>query len=553
MSREAINHNSNDKESNFLKCDKCNSENNSNSKFCSNCGISLSKFIECSNCKKENAKNNKYCFNCGNELNFDKNETNNDIKLDAKILNNHDEEKAYYRINSTSDNLLKQANLGPMTVKELTNYYNKGTIDDDTLISIDNMKNWIWAGEFFKNEMLTPQYDNNVKIIQNENNNENDESWYVSKNGKKAGPFTIDDLQVYFDSGEINHGTQVYKNTFEDWKNVENTELSHFLKTPPPLKGDNAPNGTIWWVAFSPLISLIIVIAVMSFLWENQNQNSEYIKIYKILSEWNFVVYILVNLIFVGIDSSKLKNYGHDVSKFGTIFIIPVYIWKRNKILKKTQASFWIWMLLAIFEMIVSISVYGDYSGSNDKIERINRNSEYDFENPNESNSNQNSDNEKIFNSSDKYSEKVIDDDRINNEFISKQSAIQIAEKKFNKYLPKILESHSSFDSEAIVDTQTSYTGDFTGDGIDDIAIYFYLVAKEGGNACLGQGITLYKNTGKDVKVIAGYDPDYSFSFDRIDNGLIYVNKLEYADDDARCCPSIRIEHALTIIGTKAY
>jgi hypothetical protein len=123
-----------------------------------------------------------------------------------------------------------------------------------------------------------------------------------------------------------------------------------------------------------------------------------------------------------------------------------------------------------------------------------------------------------------------------------------MAEKKFRSYLPKIEASH-----EGVLDLMQSYTGDFTGDGIEDIAIYFSLSPKGGGNAIVGQGISLYKNLGNDVKVIAGFEPDYLFSFSRISNNRIFVEKLEYADGDPRCCPSIKEEKALTISGTKVY
>lgn len=131
---------------------------------------------------------------------------------------------------------------------------------------------------------------------------------------------------------------------------------------------------------------------------------------------------------------------------------------------------------------------------------------------------------------------------------ISTNEAVKIAENQFRKYLPNILETH-----DAVLDLQQSYTGDFTGDGIEDVAIYFSLAPRDGGNALVGQGLTLYQNNGMSVKVIAGYEPDYLFSFDKINNGKIYIEKIEYDEDDGRCCPSIKTEHTLTISGSKAY
>lgn len=131
---------------------------------------------------------------------------------------------------------------------------------------------------------------------------------------------------------------------------------------------------------------------------------------------------------------------------------------------------------------------------------------------------------------------------------ISAAEAVRLATAQFEAYLPKILESHG-----ANLDLQEPVTGDFTGDGIEDVAIYFSLSPEGGGNALVGQGLTLYQNDGKRVKVIGGFEPDYLFSFKKISNGKIYVEKLEYAEEDGRCCPSIKTEHVLTISGNKVY
>ena len=130
---------------------------------------------------------------------------------------------------------------------------------------------------------------------------------------------------------------------------------------------------------------------------------------------------------------------------------------------------------------------------------------------------------------------------------ISTAEAVRLAEKQFEKYAPKILA-----DQEAVLDVTESYTGDFTGDGIDDVAIYFSL-ASYGGNAIIGQGLALYQNKGSSVEVIAGFEPDYLFSIDKIANGKIYIQKIAYADTDGRCCPSIKTAHTLTISGNKVF
>lgn len=147
-----------------------------------------------------------------------------------------------------------------------------------------------------------------------------------------------------------------------------------------------------------------------------------------------------------------------------------------------------------------------------------------------------------------KQKKTLVKQKQVHKSRISAEDAAKMAMKKFDQYLPGILKEH-----DAVIDLQEAVTGDFTGDGLEDVAIYFSLAPVGGGNAIVGQGLTLYKNTGKGVKVIAGYEPDYLFSFDKISNGKIHVTKLEYSENDGRCCPSIKTAHTLTISGNTAF
>lgn len=131
---------------------------------------------------------------------------------------------------------------------------------------------------------------------------------------------------------------------------------------------------------------------------------------------------------------------------------------------------------------------------------------------------------------------------------LSMPDAVKIADAQFKRYLPKMLEANNAY-----LDSKDIFTGDFTGDGIADVAIYFSLAPNEGGNTIVAQGLTLYQNNGNTVKVIAGYEPNYLFNFVKIKNGKIYVEKLEYTDTDGRCCPSLKTAHTLRISGNRAY
>jgi hypothetical protein len=123
---------------------------------------------------------------------------------------------------------------------------------------------------------------------------------------------------------------------------------------------------------------------------------------------------------------------------------------------------------------------------------------------------------------------------------------VKKAEQMFANYLPKILKSKGE---GAFIDIQSTHTGDFTNDGLSDVIIWFNYSL--GGMSIDGYECALYENIGNDVKVVAGFQPNYIFTVSEITNGIIYIEKSEYAENDARCCPSIFTTIKLIYKGNK--
>jgi hypothetical protein len=99
--------------------------------------------------------------------------------------------------------------------------------------------------------------------------------------------------------------------------------------------------------------------------------------------------------------------------------------------------------------------------------------------------------------------------------------------------------------------------GDLNGDGVKDAFIDWCIEATDndrnvgGGNAlmflkCMEEGFAVYIKTGNEYVLSAdkakSYFTDEGFSFDadKIENGKIICSNLSYADDDPRCCPSLK-------------
>lgn len=126
---------------------------------------------------------------------------------------------------------------------------------------------------------------------------------------------------------------------------------------------------------------------------------------------------------------------------------------------------------------------------------------------------------------------------------------IKLADKKFNSYINRELKSMESKYGKYVLDLYNIHTGDFTGDGLEDI-IVGYSIAPYMGNMTT-YSIVLYKNTGNDIEFVKDYSHNSEFVFSHTSQGKIYIKELEYADEDPRCCPSIERMIELTVNGNK--
>lgn len=119
----------------------------------------------------------------------------------------------------------------------------------------------------------------------------------------------------------------------------------------------------------------------------------------------------------------------------------------------------------------------------------------------------------------------------------------ELANRHFDKYKSR-LETENTITN----DLDTTYVADFTNDGLLDVVLDYGLDPKEG-NWNAGGGILLYKNNGNGITFIKQYSPEYIYNFDKILNSKIYLTKLEYSENDGRCCPSINKKMELKLDG----
>lgn len=122
----------------------------------------------------------------------------------------------------------------------------------------------------------------------------------------------------------------------------------------------------------------------------------------------------------------------------------------------------------------------------------------------------------------------------------------KIAKQKFANYAPKIEKSKG-----VIIQNQEIFVGDLNHDDLDDAVVWFTLSPAEGGNTDAGQGLSVYINTGNDMKAIADYEPDYMFTVIKISKNRIKITKQEYAEGDYPKWPSIETVKYLMLSGNR--
>lgn len=106
-------------------------------------------------------------------------------------------------------------------------------------------------------------------------------------------------------------------------------------------------------------------------------------------------------------------------------------------------------------------------------------------------------------------------------------------------------ESHKIENEFDQIHQRKVYFGDLNRDSLEEAIVYYTLVAR-GGNAWTGGGLIVYEKVGDELKMIDKYDCGNSI-IKEIKDGVLYMQKLEYAPGDPNCCPSIKKPYKLVL------
>ncbi len=172
-------------------------------------------------------------------------------------------------------------------------------------------------------------------------------NWHYEKNGVRYDNVTEEDIIERIRRGELNASTLVWQQGMLEWQPVSATSLAEILKqseVPPALPGHRIPGDVVWTLAFAPLIGYILE------MWTAGLNGMSFERAYDAVSEGQYwFISLILNIALGYLDERKLRKSGVDTTAFGwLVWLIPVYLWRRAKILGQKPAYFWVWLVMLI-------------------------------------------------------------------------------------------------------------------------------------------------------------------------------------------------------------
>ncbi|WP_191486375.1 GYF domain-containing protein [Pseudomonas sp. FEN] len=163
------------------------------------------------------------------------------------------------------------------------------------------------------------------------------EQWFYEEKGQRQAA-NEQQIVALIRSGKLTYGSLIWKKGLENWIQLERTEFLQHLQTasPPPLTGASVNNTLVWLLAFAPLLGYLLEAFVAGATGGGQ----------RALSEGRYwYLTVILNVALSLFDEKRLKKAGHDTRRFkGWVFIVPVYLYQRAKMLNQNLAYFIVWI-----------------------------------------------------------------------------------------------------------------------------------------------------------------------------------------------------------------
>jgi len=170
-------------------------------------------------------------------------------------------------------------------------------------------------------------------------------------NNVKTGPLTEAEMENLAKEGKIDRNTKIWKQGYDQWKSIGQTELSHLLMmAPPPVGGIIEDSGKV--IDFQR--DKFMILSLLSLLLP--------ILIEIILSRHIFAIrfiFSIAALVFLFLDRSALKKAGHEViNVFLMLFFAIIHPIKRTKIYNDKYVYTILMIVISILWGVSNTSIY---------------------------------------------------------------------------------------------------------------------------------------------------------------------------------------------------
>jgi len=173
---------------------------------------------------------------------------------------------------------------------------------------------------------------------------DNDSPWYYEIKGERKGPVSSNVITRLLNQNTLSFDSRIWQKGMTDWVPVSQTQFAKSVEVPPPLTGEAVKNTIVWWLAFAPLYGMWLELLVAGMVKTDSS------------NLWFITLGINIGLSYL--DEIKLKKAGHNTDAMGGAWLIPVYLFKRAKILKQNKAYFIIWCFMFAIMLIADVAIW---------------------------------------------------------------------------------------------------------------------------------------------------------------------------------------------------
>jgi len=123
-------------------------------------------------------------------------------------------------------------------------------------------------------------------------------------------------------------------------ENFPQSDIDTESTVPLPTEKIHVSNAIVWILAFAPLIGLFIEYAIAVVFYIN--------------IEYLWFITLGLNIVLTAKDSNDLKKNGYDPDKWGSIILIPVYLFKRASYFKHNYAYAIFWCISFVALLLIA-------------------------------------------------------------------------------------------------------------------------------------------------------------------------------------------------------